>query len=76
MDDEPSWVDFIYFELLEFMVFLSDTKVFSMTNNGQKLLKYNYEMMNLKRLRRYLKKVNCIDRVYDFYLPKDKKEEE
>ena len=61
--DEPVWLDFFFFELLELMAFLSQGQVF---NDHPKLVSYHHNMANLPKLKEYLESDQCREKTYPF----------
>ena len=61
--DEPVYVDFFFFELLELIVFLTDGGVFS---DHPRLVQYHRDMANLPGLKEYLESDACREKTYTF----------
>ena len=68
IDNELSWIDFMFFGLIEFMVYLTDTQIYSF-QNCEKLIPFYAHMSDLPRLGVYLASDDCIDQEYEYYIP-------
>jgi len=61
--DDPVYIDFYFFELLELMAFVSDGQVF---DDHPRLVQYHRDMANLPRLKEYLGSDECREKTYTF----------
>ena len=61
--DDPVWLDFFLFELIELAVFLTEGQVFKEYPN---LVAYHKNVANLPGLKEYLESPDCIDKVREF----------
>jgi len=62
VDENVSWVDFMLFELIEFMMHLTDIEIMSSYFDSNQILQFHAEMMKLPNLSKYINDSQCIDR--------------
>ena len=61
--DAPTYVDFYFFELINWMVFLTDSKLFT---DFPKLGQYHVDMSSLPGLKEYLDNADCMEKKRTF----------